>query len=184
MRVDRERAQAWREAMEANPPKQASAADVIELVGDVLDEAIPNSRERFAKELQGRWDLLYEEFPGLTEEEKLQELVSLAEAATVRLEQIDSLKLDEAEGNLAEAIESGFSVFLPEPDAGGTYRWKDGSAVWRSANVRGKWRAKWSDGTPLRGCDELSESERDWYFDSPYGAAMALAAGGEGPAAG
>ena len=31
--------------------------------------------------------------------------------------------------------------------------------------------------------NERDGAERDWYFDSPYGAAMALAAGGEGPAA-
>lgn len=74
-------------------------------------------------------------------------------------------------------------VVLPRQDEFKRYRWADGSAVWPSSSNRGKWLAKWADGTPLRGLNERTGEEGKSFFDSAQEAAEAIAAGGEGPAA-
>lgn len=86
--------------MEANPPKQASAADVIELVGDVLDEAIPNSSEKFAKEQQARREnalknALHKAMSdalasGMTETEALETGLDVASEWNMRAEELAS----------------------------------------------------------------------------------------------
>lgn len=58
-------------------------------------------------------------------------------------------------------------------------RFDDGSAVWQTEH--GKWKAWWTDGTPLRGQSPETGMEVDWFFDSKQAAIDSLAAGGAGP---
>jgi hypothetical protein len=74
----------------------------------------------------------------------------------------------------APAPRAGPAIVLPEPDDCGTYAWSDGCRVWRRG---GLWVGCWADQTMMAGADGAAST-----FDSPEGAAAALAAGGEGPA--
>lgn len=75
------------------------------------------------------------------------------------------------------------AIVLPIPSEHGVYRWPDGCAIWPAHNAPGKFLAQWADRTPLRGCSETTGMEERSFFASPMEAAIALAAGGEGPGA-
>lgn len=76
-------------------------------------------------------------------------------------------------------IATDLRPLLGPPDENGNYRYPDGSAIWRTE--RGKWIAKWADGTMMQGCDEETGMECVWHFESPEDALVPLRDNEEGP---
>jgi hypothetical protein len=72
-------------------------------------------------------------------------------------------------------------ILLPEPESKGySYRYPDGSRIWKSHHVSSKWVATWSDGAFLSGEDKYG-ADGPWHFETPENAAQALSQFGEGP---